>query len=226
MSSEFWLKNPKVLLDDYLIFFPHKDLSIIENLNAIIRFSIYTSLVLSLYHRNTNYMILSLISFVITYIIYYTLDLFDSDIRLNKYGIDTSLLEKENYTLPTLNNPVMNVQVTDYNTKNRINKGAYPINDNSVEAHYVKKDMQSKLNRGVFRDVSDIYNNKHSQRQFMPMPNTNVPNDMNKFRDFLFKDMPESCKENRFNCMRFDDPRRNTSGLNKIKNNDLNINLR
>lgn len=195
LKEQFWSKDPEILYTNYLSFFPSEDLDITTNLNSIPRFAIYASLLLALYHKEPKYLFLSLIGFVISYglYVYYALDSFDEILE------DHEEVEGD-YTKPTLNNPMMNVLLTD--DPNR--PPAYPVSDTSKEAYYVKKDMEEKLNFNLYRDVGDIYNNKHNQRQFYTMPNTQVPNDLNQFLDFVYrKDYQPICKENRFNCGKY-----------------------
>jgi hypothetical protein len=205
--EDFWIDDISVLYKNknYLKFFPSTNYSDIENLNSIARFGIYSSILLSIYNRNVKYLFLYLIPMLITVGIYLFFD-----INIEKFSNE---LENTNeYTLPTLNNPMMNVMIGEYAQNDPEDSGiietrkeAYPVSDNSKEAYYVKKDMENKLNFNLFRDVGDIYNNKHGQRSFYTMPSTTVPNDLNAYLDFVYKkDAQASCKENRFNCMKYD----------------------
>lgn len=203
--EEFWLDNLSVLYTHYLKFVPNSDNNEIENLNSIVRFGIYSSILLAIYNRNAKYLFLFIIPFILTYILYLYLDLESSIENFN--NTLNAQVDTDKYTLPTLNNPMMNVMVNEYTkSKDDIDyetdrKEAYPVNDNSEEAYYVKKDMENKLNFNVFKDISDIYNNKHSQRNFYTMPNTTVPNDLNKFLDFVYdKEKRPICKNNRYYC--------------------------
>jgi len=69
----------------------------------------------------------------------------------------------------------------------------------------------------LFVDVDDIYENRQSQRAFYTMPNTTIPNDQTKFANALYK-MPETCKTDQENCLRYEDPRykRFTKNVNEI----------
>ncbi len=194
MSNNFWANNLQILVSDYTAFLPDSKLNEIENLNAITRFGIYSSIILAMYHKNINYLFLMSIFFIFTYLMYIYLGLEDYE----NINLNIKELEKT-YTLPTLNNPMMNILPGD-----NINKPpAYPINENSEEAYYIKKDMENKLNFNVFSGRDDIYNNKHSQREFYTLPVTTIPNDREKFIDFVYKNnVKPLCKENKSYCLK------------------------
>lgn len=196
MSNNFWVNNTEILISDWSSFFPDSKLNEIDNLNTLVRFGIYSSLLLALYHGNMNYLFLMIIPLVFSYVLYMYLGLEKfENINISDY-IDNL---ENNYTLPTLNNPMMNILPGDSPDK----PPAYPINENSEEAYIIKKDMENKLNFNVFSGIEDIYNNKHSQREFYTMPVTTVPNDREKFIDFVYKnDYKPTCKENRFYCLK------------------------
>ncbi len=221
MSEKFWLNDISVLPKNYLNFFPNENNTNIENLNAITRLGIYTSILLSMYHRNSKYLFLSVIVYSITFFIYQYYDL--ENFENNDYGIDMEELQNKGYTLPTLNNPMMNVMLTDY-TENPYRGPAYPVGDASKESYFVKRDMENKLNYNLTRDTGDIYNNKYGQMNYYTMPSQTIPNDRKKLTDFLSKDMQPSCKENRYYCERYRDLRNNSPYV--FQNEKLKENLR
>lgn len=194
-NEKYFTQDLKVLVDNPLSFFPSSKNDIIENLNAVVRFGIYASIILAAYHKKPEYIFLCVIGFVISYLmfLYYDIQL------VEEFSDELDSIKNSNYTKPTLNNPMMNVLVTEYQSEDR--PEAYPVTDTSKEGYLVKKDMEDKLNFNLFRDVGDIYNNKHSQREFYTMPNTTVPNNLEKYIDFVYnKDRQPICKENRFFC--------------------------
>jgi len=199
-NEKYWLDDLRVLYKNPLSFFPSKNNDIIENLNSIVRFGIYASILMSLYHKKGSYLFLSIIGFVVSYALfmYY-------DISLEKFDNELRNIKNSKYTLPSLNNPMMNVLLNEYQDNPNRNP-AYPVSDTSKEAYLVKKDMEEKLNFNLIRDVSDIYNNKHNQGRFYTMPNTTIPSDLNKYLDYVYrKDTQPSCKENNFYCGKMGD---------------------
>lgn len=76
----FWLNDISVLYKDgnYLKFFPTKDMTRIEQLNAVTRFCIYYIIILMLLGRNNKWLQLPIIILILL-IIFYKLFLYDKD---------------------------------------------------------------------------------------------------------------------------------------------------
>ena len=72
----------------------------------------------------------------------------------------------------------------------------------------IKKEIDTQFNYNNFRDVDDLFVRGNSQRQFYTMPSTTIPNDQDGFAKWLYK-LPETCKENQTNCLRYEDIRFN-----------------
>lgn len=86
---------------------------------------------------------------------------------------------------PTINNPFMNVLVSDYDTS--IGK---PLNVTSracdTENPKVKDDMQIGFEDNLFRDVSDIFGKNASDRQYYTTPSSQIVNDQTGFAKWLY----------------------------------------
>ena len=172
-NDPFWFNNYTIIFEKNRLteFFPSHDMNYIEKLNAILRFSLYTALVIYVYNRNGNVIFIPFITGLIT-------------LYLFKYYRDTktgkSLEEIENIDVecvpPKKDNPFMNVLISDY-----------------TEDHF---------EHNLYRDVSDVWNRTHSQRQFYTMPNTTIPNKQREFAEWLYK-TKETCKEDPKQCGRF-----------------------
>lgn len=219
-ETQYFLNNPKVLFKNYLSFFPSNKMSIIENLNAIVRFGVYTSIILAMYHRKLNYLFISIIPIIVTFIIYYSLDL--EKFEESTFDVNLEELKNKKYVLPTLNNPMMNVMLNEY-IDNPDRDPAYPVGDTSKESYYVKKDMENKLNFNLFRDVGDIYNKEHGQGRFYTMPSTTIPNDFKKYKEYMTKNSQKGCKENRFQCMKYNDLRKQKHYVYEYEKNAINL---
>ena len=72
MKDIFWFKNPEILFqkDRLKEFFPIKEMSNIEKLNAIFRLSIYVGLLLTLVMQNYMYLYIIIITGVLTIFLY------------------------------------------------------------------------------------------------------------------------------------------------------------
>ncbi len=84
----------------------------------------------------------------------------------------------------------MNVLLTDYNNPDRINSEAKTSYDNEE----LQGEIETNFNNNLYRDIGDLYATKNSQRQFYTTANTKIPNDQDKFADWLYK-QPMTCKE-------------------------------
>lgn len=107
--------------------------------------------------------------------------------------------------LPTINNPFMNTNVTDFND------GDKPVACNSYDED-IKDDIKIKFNHELFQDVDEIWERVNSQRQFYTIPNTAVPNNQVEFAKWLYK-IPKTCKENPSygRCLRYENIKFNRS---------------
>lgn len=202
MSDKFWSEDPSVLFDSSKIaeFFPRKEGSTEERLNSIARFSLYTSLVVCLYHRNVKFLYIGIMGLILTYILHFnvkpTAEEF-TDIRVR----------------PTLNNPFMNVSQADY-VDNPDRPAAQSYAGNDADSQEIKKDIDEKFDYNLYHDVSEIYGNMNSQRQFITNPSTTIPNDRKSFQEWLYGDA-KSCHDNNMNCLKYEDVRQKSQYFEK-----------
>jgi len=190
----FWFNDVTILFrkDRLTEFFPSRDMTVTEQLNSVVRFMLYLSVVVALYQQNTKPLFLFFGTLLFTYVIYFL----SSDKRLEKErkeGFTTVIQDgiEKNIVEPTIDNPYMNVLLTDYNdnpNREALSKlNAYPN-------ERLQKDIDDKFNYNLYRDVEDIFDRMSSQRQFYTMPVTTIPNEQNKFANWLYKS-PPTCKE-------------------------------
>tara|TARA_B100002052_G_C15501884_1_gene427586 strand:- start:95 stop:601 length:507 start_codon:yes stop_codon:yes gene_type:complete len=90
---------------------------------------------------------------------------------------------------PTKNNPFMNPEIYDYNTKNVEEPACTSYNNKGVQ-NYADKLFSSSL----VRDVNDLFGKGNSQRQFYTVPGNSIPNDQDTFSKWLYA-TPKTCKE-------------------------------
>ena len=194
----FWLKDPTILFrsDRLLEFYITKDMANAEKLNAIARLSIYISIILALYKSEWKYLLLSLLGLALTLFIYKFVveEQFCPDPYVNK---DFTLKDREDYTVPTLNNPFMNKSIVDIaDDPNR--KPAIPYADKTERSLEISKDIEDKFSYNLYQDVSDVYGTANSRRQWYTVPGSFTQDDaMGQFKNFLFGDL-KSAKENSY----------------------------
>lgn len=193
VNDPFWGKHPQILIQRNRLreFIPSKEMTKVERLNAIARFSIYSCILLFAYYEDLSIIYVCLFGLMITYLLFNE----DEDFDINNEVDDSEC------TKPTNDNPFMNVMLDDY-TKNPNKNKACDITDPKV-----KKEVNDNFNKGLLRDVTDIYGIQNSQRQFYTMPSTTIPNEQNNFANWLYNTGP-TCKENAVTkCLKNEDVR-------------------
>jgi hypothetical protein len=185
MTEEFWLDNIKVLYENYLIFFPNKEMTRNQLLNSITRLSIYLFIFFLLFAEDLNWLYLPIFTILIIITLYYIND------------------NKEDYTEkcrnPTKNNPNMNYLMSDYFDENN-DKKACDVNDEVIQDQ-----VKDKYYKDLYRNVGDLFETQNSKRQFYTMPSSNLANDQDTFAKWLYNDV-NNCKKGG-NCMKYEDIR-------------------
>lgn len=190
VSDPFWASNPLILIrsDRIIEFIITKDMELSEKLNALVRFFIYLSIILTVYTGVPLYLLLALITMMLSTIVYYS---DNSSKNIEKYH--TEITKK--YKTPTLNNPLMNSSVLDLSSDR---KPAIPYSGETIRSDKVKEDIDKKLKYNLYENFGDVYNTMQSQRQFYTMPGEFTANDANgEFKEFLYGNL-KSNKENSY----------------------------
>ena len=94
-----------------------------------------------------------------------------------------------NATLPSARNPFMNVLIDEikYNPTRPM---AASIMDPSI-----KVTLDDFFRTEFTADPTDVFGRSQSQRQFISMPSTTIPNDQGSYQDWLYKIPGKTCKE-------------------------------
>lgn len=189
--TTFWSNDIHILYKNYMDFFPTQNQTIEEQLNALYRLIIYTSIILFIYKKDKKYLLPILIFGIISIYIY--------KFRFKYQNKNIENFTQEKCSRPTENNPFMNTLMSDYMNydENKMLKPKLPACNASDPE--IKKEMMENFNKNIFRDVSDLFGKMNSQRQFYTMPNTEIPNRAGEFRKWLFGDM-NTCKINSNYC--------------------------
>lgn len=216
-KNAFWSDDLSLLFSKshYLEFWPTTDMTYNQKLNAISRFFLYSFTIAFFLKGNTlNIALLS-----ITLVVLYTLS--TNKASKNDTSPAASVLDPhkqylaekeassgnrqiqslENLRLgftdndtckpPTDNNPFMNILPTDYKDENGDQVTNFVP---SCSYNEVGDEVKDSFEKGLFKDVNDVYNRENSQRQFYTVANNNVPNSQNEFASWLYaKD--EVCKD-------------------------------
>ena len=106
---------------------------------------------------------------------------------------------KKKYKKPTAENPYQNIVFSDYLNNENIPQ---PCN---VDSPQIQTEAQNLYNSSFFRNTSDVYERMNSQRLFLTLPVTTIPNEQTEFANWLYKTGP-TCKENSENCTYYQTP--------------------
>lgn len=234
-KDDFWLEKPSVFINSFDKFIPTKNMTRIQQLNSITLFSIYSLLLIQFIGQSntlTNVLFIGIILLMI--FLYYTkYKKIDSDDEIEPFEVEAGYVDSDNklrlgkfYSAqnenlelnkfvekqakknkqildvprePTINNPYMNPILTDYNTEN----APYPVD---VDDDVIKEQINLTYNKDLFKDMSDLFDEKNTQRQFYTVPGGSIPNDQQKFAEWCYK-TPKTCKEDSRFCVSFDDIR-------------------
>ncbi len=218
--DNFWIDEPSILfrMDRLIEFFPTRDQTVNERLNALTRLGIYVSTILVMYNHNWKFVLISFITLFITYFIYIS----SSDTIKTKEDLDVHpLLDKpdlENgdgdFTLPTKKNPYMNRLLFDDPQKPPAPN--YSLEDTPTN-NKIKDSMEEDYMYNILPDKGDFFNNKNGSREFITQPCTKFPDDRETFTNWCFKNT-SSCKLASIDCTLFEDLKNQPHGLNYQQN--------
>lgn len=180
-----FITNPNHLMD----IIPDKSMNVVQQLNAIMRFTLYFTLILLLLKRDLRVIVFLVLAGVLTWVINVQngneADL--KNVILEKLKIEEDVLKRPCYQ-PTAENPFMNVSYVDYKE--------FPNRPKACDLS--KKEVEAKVT-GLFEDgfiraTDDIYNRSGSDRQFYTNAATTIPNDQDSFTRWCYK-IPRTPKE-------------------------------
>ena len=174
MSEQFWFGKPAVLLEHWMRFVPLQTMSTTEALNAVVRFTVYASVLLFVATGCQSDLVAIPIVAATTFALHAlfpngkTLVAFIGSIfgPSRPSEPESKALTRENFTLPTVDNPFMNVQLTDIQD-NPDRPDAAPITDRRVKKAINEAFAQTS---NIYMDTTDLFNLIQSQRNFYAVP--------------------------------------------------------
>jgi len=212
-NNELWFNNVNTLFsrNNFFDIIPMIDMDFNEKVNAITRFCIYLSVILIVFTGNLNYLYIPLSVVLLFYFVYIfrpkegfnqhnsnsnNLNNSNNSNNLNNSEniptdivTNTEIVSEElgNCRKPTPDNPLMNMELSNYTTDN--NEGACNVNNESIS-----KTIDKKFDDKLYLDTEVIYNTRFNQRNFYTMPNTKSFNDQGAFANWLYN-TPVSCAQ-------------------------------
>jgi hypothetical protein len=213
-SDLFWYDDISIIwkIDRLIEFFPTKDQTLEERLNSIVRLSLYSSIILFYYHSNSKYLSILVAGLLFTYFVYKNrseIGIRETDkSKLTSKSLESlEKLENQECTVPTLDNPFMNVTMKDYtNVDSKTGKLIDRPQACDIKDPKIKLQMDNMFNNNLYRDVNDLFGKFNSQRQFYTMPSTTIPSDRESFQKWLYLN-PKTCKEDQDYCLKYEDVR-------------------
>lgn len=162
---------------------PIQSMTTTEALNSVVRFSIYSSCLLAVMTRSPSYLaaipIVALASIAL-------FALFPNGKQIESY-FSSATKSVEKFTMPSVNNPFMNVLLTDI-TDNPGRADAAPVGNPSVRGAI---DNAFQSTSDIYMDTSDRFDQAAAQRTFHTIQSSKVPNDQDAFLTWLAKGYDE-----------------------------------
>lgn len=180
----FWYEDSSVIFhkDRLVEFIPMEDHTYEEWLNASLRFSFYTAILIFIFSRNYTLLVtIPIMAACGTFFCYYR----------NKEYVDPFDDDQFPCTRPTNHNPMMNVMLDDIHMN--------PPKKEACDVNHMNKEMDKLLEKSVYKNAFDVMGDEFRNRHFFTMPNTTVPNKQTDFGDWLYK-TPDTCKTNPEYC--------------------------
>ena len=210
VSAIFWGDNPNVLIEK-MDFFPTDAMNFTEQINALTRFIILLSVLLSLIFQKSSFFLIGCLTLFVIWVFHVTRPFY----LKRKEGFANDDLEDLSnnsgiFDTPKTRNPFSNVLLTDY-VDNPQKLPAPPI-DEPIHADQILQKAKNMVKRShpdfpelsekLFSNLGDQYQFEQSLQPFYSHCSTTIPNDQKAFTDFCYGDLI-SCKEgNVFACAR------------------------
>lgn len=182
MTEQFWFKDPAVLFrsDTWTRFVPIQSMTTTEALNSVVRFTVYSSVLLFVSTQNQSYLYAIPIVAIASIVLH---QLFPHGKKLETFMESFARPTSKKYTMPTPDNPFMNVNLTEIQD-NPNRPDAAPTSDREVRNAIHKAFKQT---RNIHMDTSDLFDQTQAMRTFHTLQSARVPNDQDGFLSFLSK---------------------------------------
>jgi len=164
----FWLSEPSVLFnkDTWYLFVPTPNMPVSDSLNAVVRFSVYLSVLLFITSLNPLYLLFIPLVMIATVFLNGWFPQAKKMVEnFSSGGIPTGYVGTER-TKPTLDNPFMNPQLPDI----------LDAPDRPPADDITKVDIRAKVNEAfvqtsnIYMDTSDVFEQVQAQRNFHAVP--------------------------------------------------------
>jgi hypothetical protein len=186
MTEQIWFRDPAILFapDQWSKFVPTKSMTTVEALNAVVRFSVYFSVILFLATRVSGYL-LAIPAVMAATVVLFTL--FPNGRVLETFQAVKAIVSGKKYTMPTPENPFMNPLLTDI-LDDPHRPDAAPVTRRDVQAGIMKSFQQTS---DIYMDTSDLFDQATAIMPFYTLQSATIPNDQDGFLRWLAKGVNE-----------------------------------
>ena len=154
-----------------------------EALNSVMRFAVYSSIMLAVLTRSPSYLFAIPVVALASVALF---ELFPNGKQIESY-FNTAKKTVEKFTMPTASNPFMNVLLTEI-VDNPDRGDAAPVGDPKVRAAI---DTAFQATSDLYMDTSDRFDQSQAKRTFHTLQSAKVPNDQDGFLAWLAKGYDE-----------------------------------
>jgi hypothetical protein len=186
MTEQIWFRDPAILFapDQWSKFVPTKSMTTVEALNAVVRFSVYFSVILFLATRVSGYL-LAIPAVMAATVVLFTL--FPNGRVLETFQAVKAIVSGKKYTMPTPENPFMNPLLTEI-LDDPHRPDAAPVTRRDVQAGIMKSFQQTS---DIYMDTSDLFDQASAIMPFHTLQSATIPNDQDGFLRWLAKGLNE-----------------------------------
>jgi Family of unknown function (DUF5762) len=188
-----WYADPKQFLNDQnaIKIIPDASMTRVEQLNAVLRFALYFTILLVIVRRSWTPIFILLFVAVLTWGMHKSATTAEMhrEQMLDDQEMTVEPRSGKVCTKPSLHNPFMNVLSSDAVLRPRRPAAC------NIQRSDVKKDMERKFAHNLYLDSDDPLNRKTSSRQFYTMPVTTIPGDQTAFAKWLYDVGGATCKD-------------------------------
>jgi hypothetical protein len=186
MSEQIWFKDPAILFtkESWNKFVPTPAMDTAEALNAVVRFTVYFSVLLFACTSVGAYLV-SIPAVMLTTILLHKL--FPNGKVIESFLTKAKEVIQKKHTMPTKENPFMNVLLTEI-LDNPNREDAAPTNRRDVKSGIQKAFQQTS---DLYMDTSDVFDQAQAMRTFHTLQSAKVPNDQDSFLKWMSKGMDE-----------------------------------
>lgn len=192
-----WFEDPRsfITVNNYDQFLPSREMSNVQQLNSLLRLSVYFAAVCLVLVQNVTILVAPLVVALFTYHMHAT-----DRTNAESAGMVLEKMQAERDNtgatcrVPTKANPYMNVLMSDFSQDPTRPKAC-----NLVDKH-VAQSADRLASSTLYTDVDDVFNRDASNRPFYTTSSTTIPNDQNAFASWCYRPSGKTCKEGNYDA--------------------------